>query len=643
MLWLAALLLTASAAYLPAAWQAGYVHDDAAAVTAHPQVQWPVDWPQLVRARYFGGPEFAYVFAARPLATLSFAAEIGLGLDSPQGRHLGQFLLLIGVSVLAGLLVRRWQLARGQPEQQAELAAGLAALLFAVHPVHTEAVMAIAYRPELLAALALLAGTHHLLSLATGSASRIGHSLGLCLWGLAALLSKESALAGLVWWALWAIANRQTWQRLRLTWLPIGAALAAWLAWRLWAVGALLKAQVPRHDNPLAYVEWPQRLLGGLDLTGRAMGQLLAPVHLAPDYTFDAWPTPTALTAFGAVGLAALVAAVAWVKLHWLRHWLRRTPDNPLSPQAILPHGGWLLLAGALGCWLPVSHLLTPGTVLYADRLLTLPSLLLAVAVAVQLSRWRLRWSAGAAALLTLAGIWQTRAVAEDWRSPLLLFERGVRLEPRSLRMRLNLAHELTVLSLPRQALPHAQAALALDPSDPKTWVNGLDAALGAKDCAAAEDFVQPLSSSTKRAVAARLAAVEWGMACAQYQRAFGIAARLPAAALTGRRPLDVYVLAVAAGSADAASWAQRFGVDPAADPRWLSAQAFAEQKAGRPVEAVATLHKLYLRQPAQPAPLKLALGIFGTLVDPSQRARLLELWPELKAAVAAEPAASPP
>ena len=252
LLWLAALGLAIGAAYLPAAWHASYVHDDGAAVTGHPQVQWPVDWPQLLRARYFGGPEFAYVFAARPLATLSFAAEIGLGLDSPQGRHLGQLLLLLGVSWLAGWLVQRWLAWRGQPLAQAQLAGGLTALLFAVHPVHTEAVMAIAYRPELLAALALLAGTHHLFSLATASAYPIGHSLGLCLWGLAALLSKESALAGLVWWALWATARRSSWLRLRTTLLPIGAALALWLAWRLWAVGALLKAQVPRHDNP-----WP--------------------------------------------------------------------------------------------------------------------------------------------------------------------------------------------------------------------------------------------------------------------------------------------------------------------------------------------------------------------------------------------------
>lgn len=632
--WLALLAVVIAAAYLPAAWQAGYVHDDGPALTGHPQVQWPVDWPQLMRARYFGGPEFAYVFAARPLTTLSFAAEIGLGLDSPQGRHAVQLGLLLAVALLAGLLLRRWLVWRGRPVWQAELAGGLAALLFAVHPVHTETVMAIAYRPELLAALGLMMGTHHLFSLATGSASRIGHSLGVCLWGLAALFSKESALAGLVWWALWPLANRSTWPRLRTSLLPIGAALVLWLSWRLWALGTLLKAQVPRHDNPLAYVEWQARMLGGLDLTGRALGQLLVPLHLAPDYTFDAWPTPTGLTAMGAVGLVTLLAALAWVKLHWLRSWL----SNTMPVQDILPGGPWLLGLGLLGCWLPVSHLLTPGTVLYADRLLTLPSLLLAVAVAAALARLPKAWQLVLATALLVPAIAQTRAVAQDWQTSLAVFERGVRLEPQSLRMRLNLAHELTLQGRPRQALPHAQAALNLDPGDPKAWVNGLDAALAAKDCAAAEPFVAAIAGSDKKAPAARLASLAWGMECKHYLRAWAIARRVPTARLQPRQALDLYALAHAAADPQGAkALAQRLGVDPEQHPAWASAGAFGEVAAGRSVQAITLLAEFHQRRP-EPSIRKQAQAVAQRLTSAADRAAIEQAWPGLLAPAVPKP-----
>ncbi|MBI5369321.1 MAG: hypothetical protein HZA54_19960, partial [Planctomycetes bacterium] len=81
----------------------------------------------------------------RPLATLSFAVDYALWGLQPWGYHLTS-LLVHALATLAVLgLLRRLTGPGPLPE--------VAAALFAVHPVHTEAVAGAAFRPELLSAL----------------------------------------------------------------------------------------------------------------------------------------------------------------------------------------------------------------------------------------------------------------------------------------------------------------------------------------------------------------------------------------------------------------------------------------------------------------------------------------------------------
>jgi protein O-mannosyl-transferase len=67
---------------------------------------------------------------------------------SPAGWHVANILLHTGVSVMAFLLLRKWQFAA--------MVAFAIALVFAVHPVHVESVAWIAGSPDLLFSLALL-------------------------------------------------------------------------------------------------------------------------------------------------------------------------------------------------------------------------------------------------------------------------------------------------------------------------------------------------------------------------------------------------------------------------------------------------------------------------------------------------------
>ncbi len=625
--WLAisAAALLIAVAYGPAALQAQYVHDDGAAITGNPLVAWPPDLAGIFSGRYFGPAERLGDFPSRPAVTLGFCLETALGLTSSLARHVVQLLILLCICVSSYLLIRDWLRAAGL--RHPERTAGLAVALFAAHPLHTEAVMQVAYRPELQALWLLVLGTRELWQIRTG-APLPRHGLRLALWTALALLSKESSVAVLAWWGAWALLDKPCRQRMLPAVLGLAPVALAWLVWRRWNIGSLLAAKVPLHDNPLAHVPATTRVFSGLELSARALARLIWPADLAPDYTFAVWPPAgdwSLLATAGMLGLLALVALAVW-------SWLRLPREGEPDESAQLRREGVVLLPlGVLLAWLPLSQILTPATVQFADRLLTTPTLWVAVAIALATDRLSMRAAVPAGLALLIPATLQTQAVADDWTTPLRLFERGVRLQPNSLRMRVNLAHVLVVQRRPDLALPHAQAALALDRGDPGVWATGLDAALTAGNCPAAEPFAQAVQGSTKRAVPARLASIGWGMRCQQHQRAFALVRDLPAGAFRGRTPLDAYVLAVAAQDPARSAFARRFVADPDQDPQWVSATAAGLALGGLPEQAVGHLAQAVARHPEWEPLRQQALQVLAGITDPVLRQRAAQAWPQLK------------
>ena len=91
--------------------------------------------------------DMGYSFGYRPMVLLSFALEHSLLSENPMVSHIFNFLLYVGVVLLLFKLLHKFL-----GEDKIAIAF-LAALLFAVHPVHTEAVASIKNRDELLAFL----------------------------------------------------------------------------------------------------------------------------------------------------------------------------------------------------------------------------------------------------------------------------------------------------------------------------------------------------------------------------------------------------------------------------------------------------------------------------------------------------------
>ncbi len=576
--------------YGPGLVGAQWVLDDGAAIVGNPMVAFPPDLHGIFAGRWFGPIARFDVLPARPLVTLSYCLEIPLGLDSPVGRRLVNLALawacawLLGRAVAAGLRVRH-------PDAGwAERAGVVASLLWVAHPVLVEVVACPANRPELLGLLFCLLALRALQSVtADGRSANRQLDAAAGLWGLA-LLSKESALAFVVVAAAWVLLRRWPSRQLRRLAGSFAASLALVVAWRAWNLLPSSGFKVHWHDNPLVRAGFADRVLTGFDVAGRALGHALWPGPLAPDYTFEVWPVQHTLSAPGVAGLGGLALAAAAGVLA-LQRW-RAGRADPASEVPL-----WAVpLVAAVAWYLPVSNLLVPSTVLYGDRLLCTPVAALAsvfgVGIAVGLSKAAaVQARVTAAAGLLLAAGWASQAAqyAPVWRDNLTLYTYAVQVAPRSFRMQANLAHEIVVRKAPLDPLVPARAALALDPKDATLLATGLDAATYRNDCAAAEPFVAALERLGKPALPARLAALDWGWRCRQFDRAFALGTTLKPAALGPQRSIEVYALGVASGNdRDAERWARYCGADPATHPGFQQAHARGVQARARPAVPLA-------------------------------------------------------
>ena len=248
----------------------------------------------------------------RPVAVLSYALNYYLTPGDPLAFHAVNVVLHAGVTALVFLLARTlFASAR---------VAVIAAVLFAVHPVHTEAVTNLVGRAELLAALfgllSLLSAVH-----IDGAGSRIqsalAHACSVLCFSLA-LLSKESALTVLPLIVLLRVTVhhdgllRGGWRELHsLVWVPYALCAAVILVLRWYVVSP---RTVSALDNVLAFVPWPVRVRSAIAVLWDYFGILNVPLVLAADYSYaqvppvGTWLNGRFLAGAGLLLAAALVA-----------------------------------------------------------------------------------------------------------------------------------------------------------------------------------------------------------------------------------------------------------------------------------------------------------------------------------------------
>lgn len=413
---------------------AGFVYDDYPYVVDNPDLRGGLDRvPRLFAVSFPShAPERALY---RPVTALTYRLDrLGARGIEPWRHHATNL-------VLAALLVLAAHAALRRLLTTAAAAAG--AFVFAVHPVHVEAVAWVTGRSEVLAALFAC------LSFAWGVDVAAGRRGGLAAAGsaialVAGVLSKENAAVALPLLGLAAGLAGQLRRRGAVAVLGTNtAALAAALALRSVVLGGF----APEAGLQEGAARWSDRLPLVAAAAGEHLRLLVAPFPLHVERMPVAprgWGDGSVMAGLAVLGALAALAA-------WLAGTRRRTALTLLL---------WPIVALA-----PVSHLVPIGETV-AERFLLLPSVgwcgLAGLALASPGPGCVARRAALAA--LVVAGFAGTAIAARTWNDGISLWRNAVLHAPAAPGAWAGLGDAYALAGEPEQAVVRYRRALELDP-----------------------------------------------------------------------------------------------------------------------------------------------------------------------------------
>lgn len=440
----------------------GFALDDAVAIGDNPLIRDLGNVATLFVSDYW--EPYLETGLYRPLITTSYALNYAVGALDPFGYHAVNVALHAAVAVLVLLLYR--EVAKD------DLAASLAAFLFAAHAIHTEAVANVVGRAELAsAAFAVAALLLYIRAQSDRDDTTRLYVMSGALYGLA-LLCKENAitLIGILvlhdftfatsGWS--AAAVRERLRRPYIGYLAVtgGYLLVRWLVLRTGDTDP-----VNALDNPLAGLDSPWNTLNALMAALRYVGLLVFPSNLSHDYS------P------GAVELIESGGDLRWVAV--LAASAAIIATLPLAYRASRPL--FFALGFSFVTFSIVSNLVLPIGTMMGERLMYLPSVgfCLAAVLAGRLLIDRLPIPRRAAAglfvgffCLVIAGnAWRTFARNSDWRSDVTLNEAALALGTGSAKVHYNTAWIRFVEEQRfEDAVHHARRAVEAWPSHGKAY-----------------------------------------------------------------------------------------------------------------------------------------------------------------------------
>ncbi len=436
-----------------------FAYDDKAIVRDNFRLRAPERVLELFTTQYFGGRPGTGT-AYRPVLLLSYALQWWALGGSVVPYHAVNVLLHLAATLLLATLLLRV----GLPPP----ASFAAALLFAVLPIHVEAVTSVVGRGETLSAALLLAAL--LLALRAAERGRgwvLRTGLALLLYALACL-TKESAAVGPALLVLLLAFRGEGPPGRRLAaatraGLPFlaGAAAVLWGVLRLRAAvlgGALGAAStgIFELENPLAPMRPGPRAANACAILLRYLGRMALPLRLSADES--AWSiarlSPRDALFWAALALVLALTAASLARL------------RGRSPSAL----GFLFLGVA---FLPTGNLLFPTGTVFGERLAYLPSAGFCVIAGA--------WFAGvrgvlsphrAAALGGVVLLFAARTIVRNpvWTGDESLFTNLVRVSPGSAKAHYDFAYMSADVGRPRLALKHYARATEIYPGYWDAW-----------------------------------------------------------------------------------------------------------------------------------------------------------------------------
>ncbi|MDB5333333.1 MAG: Tetratricopeptide 2 repeat protein [Phycisphaerales bacterium] len=388
-----------------------YIYDDCEVARDDPRLVSPAKWSRYWTQPYMpGGLDKTY----RPLTSMTFAVEQWLHGPRPWAFHLVNILLHAGASAAVAVLAARLA---------GSATAFVAGALFAIHPVHTDAVASLVGRAEPMCLLSMFIG----LCLFIRPPLTMKKSAAIMASFPLALLSKEQGMLFPLFILALVPLRRRRDGFPRAEEKRAAFFLAGGLLWML-AVYGILREQLigtwwNRGSmywiyNPLIRSVGLDRVLLPVALLGRYLSLLVAPVRLSPDYTAYAIGWQTGLhDPYLYVGVAAVVS---WIAV--LAYSLRRR------------NMALLFGAGAMA----VSYLLISNgpmiiSTIFAERLIYLPSAFFLIVIGSMLARARPSVWVPLVGVLVILGGWRTVRYARQWNDRMRFYDQSLDAQPGSI------------------------------------------------------------------------------------------------------------------------------------------------------------------------------------------------------------------
>jgi len=411
-------------------------------------------WSGVVRAfgaAYWPPEDSGELYRPLSIAWLTVQWQIG------GGREL--IFRLVSVAAYGASCLAVWALLK---RLTTPAAAWVGAALFAVHPVHVEAMVeAVSQSESIVATLLCWAAAVHIDAnagrLPVGRASSLA---SLCF--AIALLFKEHALVLIALFPaidLMVDAGPGTWVARWRQWRAHYGALVL-IAAIFWVTrGIVLGSGAGTHPAEAVAGDLLERTRTMAGVPAEWLRLFLWPAHLQDEWSLLEWVPTTTWTLRETAGLIALLSLVLATGLAWRR-------------RAVLAFG--LIWMGI--CLGPVANILMPTGVVIAERTLFLPSVGLAIVIASLVSLlefegrpvrpvWRV---AGLTLFGGLLGLGIVRSVLRevDWRNSIIWSVRSIELAPLSWRTHLSYGMVLASAGDSLGAQREVRAAMALRPDD---------------------------------------------------------------------------------------------------------------------------------------------------------------------------------
>ena len=392
----------------------GFTYDDVYIVEKNEAIRHLGDWWKLFSQSYW--PAQWGSDGYRPLTMLAFMGERAIGGGAPRVFHATNIALYAVIAYMVFFLARTMLPLAG---------ALLAAALFAVHPIHVEAVASVVGQAELLVAVFLIPAVTLYINGRNGDGLTVGRQIAIGILFLLACLSKEHGIVlPVVLFAaeIIVVRDKASYARRFVQLRPFVLALVAITFGYLWMHERVSQGTSmgfhPYVAFTTSHVGEDGRIWTMFGFVPDWIRLFLWPAHMQTEYGPPEYPVVSHFALYQVPGILILLAILALIVVATRRKSIAVAFGLALAFIALLPTSNFIVATGLL----------------LAERTLFLPSVGVMIAVGasvpwfykyLKVAPLRAAVATGFAVVIGL-GIWRSYTRTQVWKDNETLFTAAV-------------------------------------------------------------------------------------------------------------------------------------------------------------------------------------------------------------------------